>query len=259
MIELLFWDGQRCPLFDAVYLTFPLPTTASPTFQGALEDSFGEAVVESDVPEPCKFQSQDGSFAIDKALNIKNETVNSNTSGGLLAYTLRRAELGVQKSQAADGWTVVNRLECWFITLLLPTRKMMGLRQNRASSRRLTSKYVGTATHKPVRPVEERAVLVVGRASEQGHDWLKLEQTQGHDWLKLEQKHGHHWLKLKQKQGHHWLKSEQKQRHTWLKLEQKQGHDLLKLEQTQGYYGLKLEHAKGHDWLTRNRNKDITG
>ena len=45
VIELLFWDGQRCPLFDAVYLTFPLPTTASPTFQGALEDSFGEAVV----------------------------------------------------------------------------------------------------------------------------------------------------------------------------------------------------------------------
>ena len=31
-----------------------MPTTASPTLQGALKDGFGEAVVACDKPEPCK-------------------------------------------------------------------------------------------------------------------------------------------------------------------------------------------------------------
>ena len=36
-----------------------LPTTASPTLQGALKDDFGEAVVACDISEPCKFPSLD--------------------------------------------------------------------------------------------------------------------------------------------------------------------------------------------------------
>ena len=32
---------------------FPLPTTASPTLQGALKDGFGEAVVACDMSELC--------------------------------------------------------------------------------------------------------------------------------------------------------------------------------------------------------------
>ena len=32
---------------------FPVPTTASPTFQGTLQDGFAEAVVARDMPEPC--------------------------------------------------------------------------------------------------------------------------------------------------------------------------------------------------------------
>ena len=53
------WHGQGCPLFDVVHTAFPLPTTASPTLQGALKDSFGEAVVACDRPKPCKFLSLD--------------------------------------------------------------------------------------------------------------------------------------------------------------------------------------------------------
>ena len=49
-----FWHGQGCPLFDVAHQKCPLPTMASPTFQGALKDDFGEAVVECDLPEPCK-------------------------------------------------------------------------------------------------------------------------------------------------------------------------------------------------------------
>ena len=52
-----FWRGQGCPLFDVVHPAFPLPITASPTFQGALKDVSGEAVVACDMPEPCKFLS----------------------------------------------------------------------------------------------------------------------------------------------------------------------------------------------------------
>ena len=54
-----FWHGQGCPLFDVVHQAFLLPTTASPTLQGALKDGFGEAVVACDTPEPCKFPSLD--------------------------------------------------------------------------------------------------------------------------------------------------------------------------------------------------------
>ena len=51
-----FWHGQGCPLFDVVHAAFPLPTTASPTLQGAMKDGFGEAVVACDMlPEPCRF------------------------------------------------------------------------------------------------------------------------------------------------------------------------------------------------------------
>ena len=52
-----FWHGHRYPFFDADHPAFPLQTTASPTFQNALNDSFHQAVVACDVPEPCKFLS----------------------------------------------------------------------------------------------------------------------------------------------------------------------------------------------------------
>ena len=52
-----FWHGQGCPLFDVVHPAFSLPTTASPTFQGALKDGFGEAFVACDMPEPYEFPS----------------------------------------------------------------------------------------------------------------------------------------------------------------------------------------------------------
>ena len=45
--------------FDVVHPAFPVPTTASPTLQGVLKDGFGEAVVECDMPEPCKISSLD--------------------------------------------------------------------------------------------------------------------------------------------------------------------------------------------------------
>ena len=53
------WHGKECQLFDVVHPAFPLPTTVSPTLRGAQEDSFGEAVVARDMPEPCKFLSLD--------------------------------------------------------------------------------------------------------------------------------------------------------------------------------------------------------
>ena len=49
-----FWHGQGCPCFDAAHPAFSLPTTASPTLQGALKDGFGEAVVACYMLEPCK-------------------------------------------------------------------------------------------------------------------------------------------------------------------------------------------------------------
>ena len=45
------WHGQGCPLLDVVHPAFPLPTTASPTLQGALKEGFGEAVVAGDMPQ----------------------------------------------------------------------------------------------------------------------------------------------------------------------------------------------------------------
>ena len=45
---------------DVHFLTLPiqcLPTTPSPTLQGALKDGFGEAVAARDLPEPCEFLS----------------------------------------------------------------------------------------------------------------------------------------------------------------------------------------------------------
>ena len=49
-----FWHGQICPFFDVVHPAFPLPTTASSTFQSALKDGFGEAVVPCDMLETYK-------------------------------------------------------------------------------------------------------------------------------------------------------------------------------------------------------------
>ena len=54
-----FWHGQGCPVFDVVHPAFLLPTTASPTLQGALVDSFGEDAVACDMPEPFQFPSFD--------------------------------------------------------------------------------------------------------------------------------------------------------------------------------------------------------
>ena len=54
-----FWHKQGCHLFDVVHPAFPLPTTASPTLQGALKDGFGETVLACDMLEPCKFLSLD--------------------------------------------------------------------------------------------------------------------------------------------------------------------------------------------------------
>ena len=54
-----FWPGQGCPRFDVVHPAFRLPTMASPTLQGTLEDGLGETVVACDVPEPCEFPSLD--------------------------------------------------------------------------------------------------------------------------------------------------------------------------------------------------------
>ena len=52
-----FWHGQGCPLFGVVHPAFPLLTMASPTLQGALKDSFGEAVMACDMPKLYKFPS----------------------------------------------------------------------------------------------------------------------------------------------------------------------------------------------------------
>ena len=46
-----FWHEQESPLFGDVHPAFPLPTMASPTFQGALKGGSGEAVVACDMPE----------------------------------------------------------------------------------------------------------------------------------------------------------------------------------------------------------------
>ena len=44
---------------SAMHPAFPLPTTASPSLQGALKDGFGEAVMACDMPETCRFPSLD--------------------------------------------------------------------------------------------------------------------------------------------------------------------------------------------------------
>ena len=49
----------KMSFFDVVHQAFPLPTTASPTLQGALKYGFGEAVLVCDMPKPCKFPSLD--------------------------------------------------------------------------------------------------------------------------------------------------------------------------------------------------------
>ena len=54
-----FWHGQGRSLFGVVHPAFPLPTTASPTLQRALNNGFREAVMACDMPEPCKLPSLD--------------------------------------------------------------------------------------------------------------------------------------------------------------------------------------------------------
>ena len=49
--------GQGGSLSDVVHPAFPLPTTVSPTLQGVLKDSFGEAVVACKMSEQCEFPS----------------------------------------------------------------------------------------------------------------------------------------------------------------------------------------------------------
>ena len=51
------WHGQGSPFIDVVHPAFPLLTPASPTLQGALKDSRGEAVLVWGMPAPCKFLS----------------------------------------------------------------------------------------------------------------------------------------------------------------------------------------------------------
>ena len=51
------WHGQGSPFIDVVHPVFPLLTPASPTLQGALKDSRGEAVLVWGMPAPCKFLS----------------------------------------------------------------------------------------------------------------------------------------------------------------------------------------------------------
>ena len=52
-------EWVRMSTFDVVHPAFPLPTTASPTFQGDLKEGFGEAVMARDSTESCEFPSQD--------------------------------------------------------------------------------------------------------------------------------------------------------------------------------------------------------
>ena len=46
-----------CLILSIQLAFFSLPTTASPTIQGARKDGFGEAVMARDIGEPCKFSS----------------------------------------------------------------------------------------------------------------------------------------------------------------------------------------------------------
>ena len=43
-------------MFQVVHPAFPMPTTASPTLQGALKDGFGEVVMACDMREPYLLQ-----------------------------------------------------------------------------------------------------------------------------------------------------------------------------------------------------------
>ena len=54
-----FGRGRDVRSLMFVHPVIPLPTAASPIFQGALMDDFGEAVVAHDMPDLCKFPSLD--------------------------------------------------------------------------------------------------------------------------------------------------------------------------------------------------------
>ena len=49
--------GMGRVAYPVVHPAFPLPTTASLAFKDAPKDSFGEAVVARDMPEPCEYPS----------------------------------------------------------------------------------------------------------------------------------------------------------------------------------------------------------
>ena len=56
---LLSSSGMGRYVHDVVHPAFPLPTAASPYFQGPLKDGLGEAVLACDMSELCKFPSRD--------------------------------------------------------------------------------------------------------------------------------------------------------------------------------------------------------
>ena len=56
LLAILAW---MVDVFDIVHPAFPLPTTVSPTLQGALKDGSGEAVAECEMPEPRESPSLD--------------------------------------------------------------------------------------------------------------------------------------------------------------------------------------------------------
>ena len=50
--------GWGCLLFAVIHLPFPLPSTLSPTLQGALKDGFGADVVVRVMPASCELPAQ---------------------------------------------------------------------------------------------------------------------------------------------------------------------------------------------------------
>ena len=54
------WLEQGGPFFEVEHPAFLLPTTASPTLQGALKDGLGEAVVAHVCPNFASLRAVDG-------------------------------------------------------------------------------------------------------------------------------------------------------------------------------------------------------
>ena len=85
----------------------PLPTTASPTLQGALKDGFREAVVACDMPEPCKCPSL---YSCQKRF-LWTFLVNRNL------FWYMRIYVHVRNIQWQRDWlTHLRRCLCFFLT-----------------------------------------------------------------------------------------------------------------------------------------------